>query len=216
MRKLAVLAVLATSLTAFGATVRAADIADPVYDWSGLYAGVHAGYLWGNVDVEENGAPAADGDIEGFVGGALAGFNFQHDIFVLGAEADFGWSSADGSGAIAPPAVDYDYDLDWNAHLRGRVGLAADNFLFFVAGGLALSEFHVREVGAPVDIGKTYTGFSIGGGIEYAATENLLLRVEYLHDEFGRESYTVGADSYSADLDTDTVRAALIYKFNPY
>ena len=82
----------------------ATDIAEPVaYDWSGFYGGVHAGYLWGDVNVTENGGAQPSGKIDGFVGGPLAGFNMQFDNLVFGVEGDFGWSEADGHGIVTPP-----------------------------------------------------------------------------------------------------------------
>lgn len=109
--------------------------------------------------------------------------------------------------------------MDWNAHLRGRVGLAMDRTLLFVAGGLAVAQ---HELG--VDYGRggggsgteTHYGFTIGGGAEYAISDNLLLRVEYLYDDYGRERYNFGEepdDHYDVDLTTHTVRAAVSYKF---
>jgi outer membrane immunogenic protein len=190
----------------------AADLAEPLaYNWSGIYGGVHAGYLWGDVSLEENGGGAPGGSIDGFVAGPLAGFNMQVDNLVFGIEGDFGWSEADGQGSAQQPADDFAYDLNWNAHVRARAGFAADNLLFFVAGGLALADLDITE--EEEVRGTTYTGFTIGGGVDYGFSENLIGRIEYLHDEFGKESYSDGVDTYTADLNDDIVRAAIVYKF---
>ena len=206
---LAIFMLLGTSCMA-----AAADIAEPVaYDWSGLYGGVHGGYLWGDVSVTENGSGQAGGKIDGFVGGPAAGFNMQFDNLVFGVEGDFGWSEVDGQGTPGepPPVVDFAYDLNWNAHIRARAGFAADNLLFFAAGGLALADLDVTEVNGPAQ-GTTYTGFTVGGGVDYGFSDNLIGRLEYLHDEFGKESYTDGGDHYTADLNDDIVRAVLVYR----
>ncbi len=203
----------ATLLLLAGSTsAAAADMAQPaVYNWDGIYGGVHGGYLWGDVDLAENGVAGPGGKIDGFVGGPLAGINFQSDSLVFGLEADFAFSDADGQGVAVSP--DYAYDLDWDGHVRGRLGFAADDVLFFAAGGLALANFRVNEIGSPITVDKTYTGFTVGGGIDYGFSPNLIGRVEYLHDEYGKEHYTIGVDSYTTDLTNDTVRAAVIYKF---
>ena len=199
-------------LLASAGAVSAADASLPAaYDWSGFYGGVHAGYLWGDVDLTDNGVALPPAKFNGFVGGPLAGFNMQHDNFVFGLEGDFGWSDADGQGAAAAPP-DFAYDLNWDGHIRARAGYAADNFLFFAAGGLALADFDVNEIGGGRG-GTTYTGFTIGGGVDVGFAENFIGRVEYLHDEFGKESYTFDTDPYTADISSDTVRAALIYRF---
>lgn len=193
----------------------AADVEAPApYDWSGLYLGLHAGYLWGDVDVEEEGEPGGGGgDIDGFVGGALAGFNYQLDPLVLGIEGDFGFTDVDGDGVVALEP-DYSYELNWNAHIRARAGFALDRALIFVAGGLAIADLDIDQEGGDVP-GGSYYGFSIGGGIDYAFTDELIGRIEYLHDDFGTKDYEEDDEDYSADLKTDTVRGALIYKFMP-
>jgi outer membrane immunogenic protein len=194
----------------------AADIEAPApYDWSGFYVGVHAGYLWGDVEIEEEGESNDQGDIDGFVGGALAGFNVQLDPLVLGVEGDIGWADADGEGGSGQQEeYDYSYDLDLIAHVRGRLGVGFDQFLIFVAGGLAIADFHIDQelLNAP---GGTYYGWTIGGGIDYAFTDEIIGRLEYLHDEFGDKDYEDEGEDYTVNLDADIVRAALIYKFRP-
>ena len=76
---------------------------------------------------------------------------------------------------------------------------------------LALADFDVTEIGG-TPTGTTYTGFTIGGGVDYGFSDNLVGRLEYLHDEFGKESYTDGVDNYTADLSDDIVRAVLVYR----
>jgi outer membrane immunogenic protein len=199
-----------------GSAASAADIEAPApYDWSGLYVGLHAGYLWADVDVEEEGAPVATGgSIDGFVGGALAGFNFQLDPLVLGIEGDFGWTAADGSGKATVQEVDYDSELMWIAHVRGRAGFAFDRALIFAAGGLAIADLDIDQQ-PELQLLGTYYGWTIGGGIDYALTDSLIGRIEYLHDEFGEKDYNDEGEDYSADFSADIVRAALSYKFNP-
>ena len=218
------------TILAFNGAALAADVSEPVastYDWSGPYVGVHAGYLWGDVDVSYEELTNIGGEIDGFIGGGLVGFNLQSDNLVFGVEGDFGLTGADGNGSreciididCTTEIYSYDYDLNWNAHLRGRVGLAMDRTLLFVAGGLAIAE---HELGATYDNlmsgsgTETHYGFTIGGGAEYAISDNLLLRVEYLYDDYGEERYNFGkdpGDHYDVDLTTHTVRAAVSYKF---
>lgn len=199
-----------------GSAAYAADVEAPApYDWSGLYVGLHAGYLWGDVEIDEEDAVAAPGgSVDGFVGGALAGFNFQLDPLVLGIEGDFGWTDADGNGVALPQEFDYKYDLNWIAHVRGRAGFAFDRALIFAAGGLAIADLDIDQQ-PQLRIGGTYYGWTIGGGIEYAVTDSLIARLEYLHDEFGKEDYNDEDEDYSADLSADIVRAAVSYKFMP-
>lgn len=86
------------------------------------------------------------------VGGALAGYNWQYNQFVFDLEGDFGWTNANGTGTVTPPPVvttttqaPNTYDFNWTSHVRGQFGYAADRWLFFVAGGLAIADFNFHE-----------------------------------------------------------------------
>lgn len=200
----------------------AADVTGSTgYGWTGAYLGVHGGYAWGEADIGYEGDDGG-GDLEGFWGGALAGYNFQAaDMIVLGVEGDLGGGDVNGNGVVAPPPPEpdhhYTYDLDWNAHLRARAGVAVDKALFFVAGGLAAAghTLSIEENGqSDGEDSQTHYGWTIGAGVEYAITENLLLRAEYLYDDYGSQTYSDDAgDDYDVDLTAQTVRAALSYKF---
>lgn len=184
----------------------AAFAADPVIpdDPMGLYIGAHAGYGWGDVDADGD-----DADIEGFVGGILAGWEHRGDGLVFGIEGDVGFASIDGQDFNA---ADLAYDLDFNAHLRGKVGFEAGGLTPFIAGGLALGKFTVTEQGGLVDDDKTLIGFTIGGGVDLALTENLTVRAEYLYDDYGSANFDVysGVD---VDFQVHTVRGAAIFNF---
>lgn len=198
------------------APVVKAPIAAPPYDWTGFYVGGHLGYLWGRTRVEEGGVVTDPGaKTDGVIGGVLAGANWQTGPFVLGVDADFGWTHAHGVGFAVP--IPNTYDVNWTSHLRGRGGYAFDNWLFFVAGGLAIADldFHEGEA-AFIPTGGKYVGWSIGGGVEHAFTRNLVGRIEYLYDDYGHKDYIgVFGDPYRVSLTGQTVRGALIWKFDP-
>ena len=236
MRHLSIAIIAAASTVVFSPVASAADmpvkapprvsVPPPVYNWTGFYVGGHVGYLWGRTHVEEEGTVVEDGaPTNGVIGGALAGYNWQYNQFVFGLEGDFGWTNAKGTGTAQQTTTittqaPNKYDFDWTGHVRGRVGYAADRWLFFVAGGLAIADFNFHEGAITTTTvvvpppGGTYVGWSIGGGIEYAITQNLLGRVEYLYDHFGHKDY-VGSDGdpYRVSLTGSTVRGALAWKF---
>jgi outer membrane immunogenic protein len=229
MRHLSIAIIAAALGLSFGQAASAADVPvkapppayapPPVYNWTGFYVGGHVGYLWGRTHVEEDGIVTEDGaPTDGVIGGALAGYNWQYNQFVFGLEGDFGWTNAHGTGATPAPIIvpPNTYDFNWTSHVRGRLGYAADRWLFFVAGGLAIADFDFHEGAAaiPQTPGGTYAGWSIGGGIEYALTSNLVGRVEYLYDDFGHKDYIgAGGDPYRISLTGNTVRGALAWKF---
>ena len=195
----------------------------PGFTWTGGYVGVHAGYLWADIDYREPAFPDFDLDRsdDNLIGGAYAGFNYQmNNNVVVGAEADFGFTDISIANDPDNPFNSYSaFDSDWNAHLRARLGYAVDRLLFFAAGGLALADLTVDDT----DPGwnehdSTYVGWTLGAGVEYAATDNLIVRAEFLYDDYGSDDFTFNDGSgqnYDAEVDmsASTVRLGIAYKF---
>jgi outer membrane immunogenic protein len=220
---------------------------DVAYDWTGVYGGVHAGFIQANVNVDgrakviDVSQPSVDvlslsyeRDVNGFVGGALGGVNFQAGNFVFGLDMDFGGVAADGEGTEHVEGTDRDirfqHSIDWNAHFRGRLGFAMDRVLFYGAGGLAIADFDVKsnrslQSDEDLDDGGHATGWSAGGGLEYAVTDNLLIRAEYLHDDYtdelfnGKQNRAVCdvtktlCDNFEVGLTDNIVRLGISWKF---
>jgi outer membrane immunogenic protein len=193
------------------------------YNWAGFYFGGHVGYLWGRTRVEENGElTEPHAKTNGVIGGVLGGYNFQTGPWVFGAEADIGWSNAHGTGICEtcppPPAVTElpnTYHIKWTSHVRGRFGYAFDRWLLFVAGGLAVADFKFIEGGetSSQTQGAKFVGGSIGGGVEYAFTDLIRGRLEYLYDDLGHKTYiNADGDIYRVGLTGQTFRGALVVK----
>jgi outer membrane immunogenic protein len=187
-------------------------------DWTGFYLGGHAGYLWGRTRAEEDGVLIEAGaPTDGFVGGVLGGFNWQSGAWVFGIEADIGWSDAHGAGREEPDVVSSpnQYDIRWTSHARVRFGQLFGQTLLFIAGGLSIADFKFTEGDATpvVTVGQTFTGGSIGGGIEHAFDPWWRARVEYIYDDFGSKTYVnAEGESYRVDLTGHTVRGAITRK----
>jgi outer membrane immunogenic protein len=202
---------------------------DPAYNWQGFYVGGHVGGIWGRSRVFDDGVLTESGaPTDGVVGGILAGYNWQTGPLVLGVEGDFGWSDAQGHGIIIPPPPPpppvvprgpNSYNLRWDSHIVGKAGFASDRWLIFATGGVAIAGFNFQEGALPPDpppnsISKTYAGFSVGGGVEYAFTQNLLGRLQYIYDDFGGKDYVaVDGGTYHVNLTSQTLRGALAWKF---
>jgi outer membrane immunogenic protein len=158
------------------------------YDWTGVYGGVHAGFIQANVNIDSRDL-SYDRDFNGFTGGVLGGVNFQAGNIVFGLDMDFGGVAAeDGEGTTK--GVRFEHGMDWVAHVRGRIGIAMDRLLIYGAGGLAVADFDVQGNNG-LDDGGHATGWSAGGGLEYAITDNVLIRAEFLHDEYTNERIAV-------------------------
>ena len=182
---------------------RAADVEAPppdsLYDWSGFYIGGHVGYgdadLSGafrdsDTDRQLNPSPN-DLKLNGIVGGAQAGFNWQINNFVLGAEGDVSvtdWS--DSKAASGKNSAKISADVDLLASLRARVGFAVDALLLYATAGAAWSDanYDVADtLGAPpfaggIDFDKI--GLVAGGGVEWGMSDHTSVRLEGLHYDF--------------------------------
>ena len=211
---------------------------DVAYDWTGVYGGVHAGFVQANVTVDQNKVPidgldvSYERDFNGFVGGALGGVNFQAGSFVFGLDMDFGGVAADGEGTAHGKGtvngedieedIRFQHGIDWAAHVRGRLGFALDRLLVYGAGGLAIADFDVQssrgvQGNNRLDDGGHATGWSAGGGLEYAATDNLLVRAEFLHDEYTDEKgicgLILGCNNFEVGFTDNIVRLGVSWKF---
>lgn len=208
------------------ASVFAADV-EPVaqsYDWSGAYIGLHAGYLWAKVDYDEPDFPdsSLNRKDEAFIGGLYLGYNHQMDSLVAGIEGDFGLGGIDIDNNEDAFFNSYTaFESDWNAHIRARLGFAMDRVLVYLAGGLAIADLEIDDTDDGYGkVTNTHLGWTIGGGIEYAVSENLLVRAEYLYDDYGREGGEISGPNPAADYDVDadmsasTVRLGIAYIFS--
>jgi outer membrane immunogenic protein len=185
---------LATTALAGGAV--AADlpspsppVSAPVYNWTGFYLGGSLGGIWGNLHVDATpfGGPIWTNQPADIYFGALAGANYQMDRIVLGVEGDFGGTSGStdsvllGLGSLAGQGR-----VEYLGTLRGRVGYAFDRTLVFGTGGAGWLGDDVSLNNGAID---THTkldhfGWVIGGGAEWAWTDKVSLRGDYLYGQF--------------------------------
>ena len=219
---------------AFSAAATSAIAADavydfaPVYDWTGAYLGAQVGYGWGNGGVQYHGGadPFSDISPDGFLAGIYAGYNHQFSSrWVLGVDADITWHNADDWAYRqvpgSPPFNDPDYmdgqDIKWSAALRGKVGYAVDRWLPYVAGGVSVAKVNLGNIdgGIYTDFGDaTFTGWNLGVGVDYAWSDNLLLRAEYRYTDFGNKNVEHPSFFPSTwHLETSEVRFGIAYKF---
>jgi outer membrane immunogenic protein len=206
---------LATAASAADMPVPAAPAYAPpayrpvIYDWSGIYGGLHlgAGVLEDQVTTTTTTILQPSGTVTklspfSVVGGAQAGVNFQIQQIVLGAEGTFTWSNISGTHvtpSLLPTISENSTSRPrWYATATGKIGYAANDFLFYAKGGAAWMNVHyIQDVAvgggqSSQTIIDTRSGFTVGGGVEYGITENLSARVEYDFLDFGTKNYTFG------------------------
>jgi outer membrane immunogenic protein len=181
-----------------------------------------------------------------FTGGFELGYNFQAGNFVYGLEGDiesFHLSGSSTSGAVFYPfgvscslgnscfTMNAAAHTDWLATARGRLGIAANNWLFFATGGAAFTTLNgsfsfadslSTESGS---IQSTRVGYTVGGGVESRLWGNWSVKGEYLFVDFGQVS-TVSNNlaaggfpfpgqvfTHSIDLKANIARLGVNYHF---
>ena len=194
----------------------------PVFNWTGAYIGAQAGYLWGEGDFEVDDGSGAEIEPDGWLGGIYVGYNYQMtNNVVIGADADFAWTGADdsatGFSAVGVPVGTLDSELDWEGAVRLRLGYAVDRFLPYVAGGVAFGRMGIEAFNlAGVSQGSdddTGVGWTLGVGLEYAFTDNVVARAEYRYTDFGDFDVNFEGSEFTTDLTTNDVRVGLAWKF---
>ncbi len=206
------------------------------WTWTGYYVGLNGGYGIGADPTSQAATRGASGaftyqDVTvvptgGFFGGQ-AGYNLQADHLVYGIEADAQWADQNGmtcgidcSGQSFPLST-VDQKLEWFATLRGRIGWANDDYLFYATGGGAVGE--VRETDALptlpslASFNHTPGGWTIGAGAEAHLWGNLSAKIEYLHIDLGGTTNTfvyAGTNTLTtqSEIRDDIFRAGLNYK----
>lgn len=173
----------------------------PAYSWTGIYLGFNAGYGFGNqtpMSLFSNNFDAFDYSANGWLGGGTFGAQIQSGHTVLGLEGDIAWANIEGSGTgpirlnnFPIGTATLSSKLDSISTLRARVGYAADNWLFYGTGGVAItkqsanvtsSTFICSAPGNPScsSLSDLHLGLAAGAGVEYGITQNLSTKLEYL------------------------------------
>jgi outer membrane immunogenic protein len=190
----------------------------------------------------------------GVIGGGQIGANYEFVPWVFGVEGSFTDSAIDGSTLITcsgcvvqvpapPPATPgttipetlsqerFTSQAQWFAAVTGRLGYAANDWLFYAKAGGAWMEVRYTEdllsagLGAvqipPGTTVKTQVltdnraGFTVGAGIELGLVENLSAKIEYDFYDFGSKNYPFHAITpVSVKSDLHTLTVGLNYKFN--
>ena len=135
-----------------------------VYDWSGFYIGANGG--WGSSRNCWDFLPGVGGSVNdgchdasgGTVGGQL-GYRWQAGTWVFGLEAQGNWADFKGSNvALAAPAFRNESRVDAFGLFTGQIGYAANNVLFYVKGGAAVTSNEYRTFFAGTNVLAGVTG----------------------------------------------------------
>lgn len=178
----------------------------PSFSWTGPYIGVQSGYAWQR---------ASNMKPDGWMIGGFAGYNWQlgeGSGAVVGIETDINYADIDGkrpNGAGGRTKV----SQDWNGATRARLGYAFDRFLVYGAAGIAYGDRELKRRPGGTD-SKTAVGWTVGGGVEYAVTENVALRGEYRYTDYGKDKFNLGRFSTKSSATEHRVMGGVAVKFN--
>lgn len=169
--------------------------------------------------------PPDDGSIgiDGWVGGLHIGYLWQHDSFVFGVEGDGEFADINGDTDVfvnegdADPTGTLEQEIDWLASLRLRTGFAMDRALIYATGGLAVGGVELtaedNASGDSLSESDTEWGWTLGGGLEFAFTDELSARIEYRYTDLGKSDITVEGQDFEVENTFHAVRAGLSWHF---
>ena len=221
----------------------------PIFTWSGFYLGGQVGYAWardnGSINNPAPGIPGLPSaiflpftvDLNGVIGGAHLGYNlqipgwnwFSSSGVVIGLEGDVDGTSLSKRQLVGafPPFFQglVDPKATVQGSIRARLGIAWDRVLVYGTGGAVFADFtnfyNTLPLGGIDQITSTRSGWTVGGGLEYAFTNNWSLRAEYRYSDFGHRNdfspIALFPNSFVRHhLTENQVQAGFSYKFTPF
>jgi len=177
----------------------------PIFTWTGVYLGGQVGYAWGtqraNVLLPDGTTVFNSYSAQGVIGGAHVGYLYQANQWVIGIEGSVDGTSLSKTftpGTVFPavlgfPAafgVNYKTSVPIEGSIRGKLGVAWDRVLLYATGGVAFAGVdatYTTPFGSSTQ-STTRVGWTVGGGLEYAVTNNWSLFAEYRYTDFGSYS----------------------------
>lgn len=219
-------AVVAASTLAFAGSVFAADLpahdyspqapAAPyapdisAYNWTGFYAGLNGGLTTGGFT--SGGSSLIGSATGGAIGGTL-GYNYQINQFVIGAEGDYDFQRLSATRTIG--ASTYRGQVSQLGTARLRLGYALNQALLYVTGGLAMGYEHYNVAGPVTGSASGFhAGTAFGAGIEYAFTQNISAKAEYMYTHLNPATEFGGtAAAVRSGVGLSNIRFGLNYKF---
>ncbi len=190
-----------------------AQIVSPAsaYDWTGFYAGASVAYGWGELEYIGPASTTTD-TINGVLGGVQAGYNYDFGGFVLGVEGDLQLGGVSFSEDFGP--VTLDRSLQYFGTVRARAGMTFDRFMPYVTGGLAFGGGKMEASGLLVGSDEqTHLGWTLGAGLEYAVSDTISVKGEYLYTDLGEKTYDPGFMSVDASARFSMIRAGVNFQF---
>ncbi len=215
---------------------------NPLYDWTGFYAGAHLGYAWGNSKWTEQ-PDGLSGPLNMFqrydaftgtgswFGGVQAGYDYMlPNRVVIGAVADLSapsWQSINsvsigGISTFNSPRLgqeSYSETVLDMGTIRGRIGYAPGNFLVYATGGFAWAydQLTVTQLdnSGTTDMPFLWRfGWAAGAGVEMPLSPGWTAGLEYLYTQYGSKTagFANAGQTFQSNLSLQEVRLTLNYR----
>jgi opacity protein-like surface antigen len=179
----------------------------PIFSWTGCYIGANVAGGWGSKDFtdtfftpgfllvrEPPSSPRAS--TGGGLAGGQVGCNYQFATnWVVGFEGAGDWANINGSSDpfFGGKAV-FNASTHWIATATVRLGYTFNDLLIYAKGGGAWAGDKYSMPGTfsgfPFDFvgSETRSGFTVGGGVEWAFWQTWSANLEYAYYDFGTHS----------------------------
>jgi len=188
------------------------------YDWSGAYVGLH-----GTTSAVFNQADAYTRQTDWR--GNTSTRSYEMDTFHssgAGLQAGYDYAFDNGvvvglegtatalRGSVTTGGTDagdvFTVTPNWLATGKARFGLASGQLLAYASAGLAMGEVEIGLSNASGTVAdtKVQNGFTVGGGVEFAFTEQLSVRGEYNFVQLSADDYDLNQLGASAVMDNTT------------
>lgn len=213
------------------------------YNWSGLYAGGHLGYAWGNSNWTT--AQGVSGTLNlrqpinsffesgSFLAGLQSGYNYMFpNRLVAGAEIDASFPSWPNLAGLSiggaetfslPPSssvFSYSETVLSSGTVRGRIGYAPKNWLFYATGGFAWTYDRQELMQLPTETAVSSPlwrfGWTTGAGVEIPVLPNWTAKLEYLLTNFSQKSvfFPNTGQLFHSNFLVQELRLGLNYQFD--
>lgn len=218
----------ASDLSAREGMLAAPMIIHPIFTWTGARIGGFLGYGISQTKIKNYTTSQSYKNSNGWLGGALIGYDYQIGSFVLGALADFAGAQMRGSIQFFsdPNLTNSRVTINYFGTVRARLGYAVDRALVYGTGGWVYMNIKDNlpllpsiTVGGASSYKDTVSGWTAGGGIEYAVTDNVIANLEYLYLAPQKATFASGYPSFNSGKGvqvqerTSVIRAGVAYKF---
>ncbi|MGE0290066.1 MAG: outer membrane protein [Bradyrhizobium sp.] len=184
-------------------------------NFDGFYVGAQVGHDSTDIKVSENWSPATyDGfSATGADYGVYAGYGHTFDSHLhLGLEVEGNLSTADNTITTATDTLKTEKEHAYGAALRA--GYVADTVMPYVRVGYTSAKFKQALSGTLSASGdETESGLAYGAGLEWALSDRIAARAEFVRTAYGKIRQTDGTNTITYDPTETVARVGVSVRF---